>query len=360
MLKKITSMALLALLVACNNSGSLSGPSDGASDKPEHVTAPSTPRADVPLVDPVVDPASASSFEGYITPFAGWVVKNTSPASSTMTAYYTSFDDQSKALAFQTVVVGKGTYFEGSFNKTCVQVDISYSGPGGRPFLFGFINHEGKKVPASQIDRAACAPKREPTPEPTPTPTPSPEPTPTPTPTPEPTPPPPSDVCPNIEGVQVTIPEGMHINPQGNCVGQPVDLCSNIPGNQETVPEGYTVSEGVCTLIPPPPTDVCPNIEGLQLTIPTDYQLVEGQCVPVPVGYCYYKISQGNEASKKTRCETTLGGSPAAFGIWLNFDDSSHDPLDNHCKYTVPGIINDKFQLTPGQSAAGCLNKNDD
>ena len=56
--------------------------------------------------------------------------------------------------------------------------------------------------------------------------------------------------------------------------------------------------------------------------------------------------------------ESPLGGNPLAFGVWLNFDDSTHDPLDNHCRYTVPGISLKGFNLTPGQSNAACLTKN--
>ena len=117
---------------------------------------------------------------------------------------------------------------------------------------------------------------------------------------------------------------------------------------------------------PEPPTDVCPNLEGNQSTVPDGYEVVNGLCVPIvippppPAGLCFYKISGGNEAAKKAKCEATLGGNPPAFGVWLNFDDSSHNVLDNHCQYSLPGINDDKFQLTPGQSDPSCLNKNDD
>lgn len=66
-------------------------------------------------------------------------------------------------------------------------------------------------------------PTPEPPPPPTPTPTPPP-PTPTPTPTPPPPPtvtPTPPDVCPNIEGLQTSVPSGLIKDVQGNCVVPP-------------------------------------------------------------------------------------------------------------------------------------------
>lgn len=44
------------------------------------------------------------------------------------------------------------------------------------------------------------------------------------------------------------------------CQPKTVDLCSNIDGNQIVVPDGDTVSDGICTAIPPvtPPIDVTP------------------------------------------------------------------------------------------------------
>jgi hypothetical protein len=70
------------------------------------------------------------------------------------------------------------------------------------------------------------------------------------------TPPPPVDLCPNIEGVQATIPDGMEVNGEGNCVPvipPPVDLCPNIEGVQETLPEGMKVDEeGNCVPLSDP------------------------------------------------------------------------------------------------------------
>jgi hypothetical protein len=81
---------------------------------------------------------------------------------------------------------------------------------------------------------------------------------------------PPTDVCPNIDGVQPSIPAGM-TRENGQCVaatpapsppsapgpGAPVDDCPNIPGVQESVPAGMTKdAQGNCverSAGPPPP-----------------------------------------------------------------------------------------------------------
>ncbi len=98
-------------------------------------------------------------------------------------------------------------------------------------------------------------------------------------------PPPPviTDVCPNLEGVQATIPAGYQKNEQGNCVVIPpppppvVDVCANMDGAQATVPVGRIKVGDNCLV------DVCPNIEGAQETLPAGKQVVNGQCVDIPV-----------------------------------------------------------------------------
>jgi uncharacterized repeat protein (TIGR01451 family) len=70
---------------------------------------------------------------------------------------------------------------------------------------------------------------------------------------------PPTDVCPNIEGTQASVPGGMVKDEQGNCVTPtppPTDACPNIEGTQASVPGGMVKDEqGNCvTPTPPPPT----------------------------------------------------------------------------------------------------------
>lgn len=62
----------------------------------------------------------------------------------------------------------------------------------------------------------------------------------------------------------------------------PTDVCPNIDEAQATVPEGKELVEGQCVDVVVPVTDVCPNIEGAQETTPSGKQIVEGQCVDVP------------------------------------------------------------------------------
>ena len=121
---------------------------------------------------------------------------------------------------------------------------------------------------------------------------------------------PPVDVCPNIDGVQETVPDGYLVNNDGNCyipetstttttttttTSPPVDMCLNIDGVQETVPDGYLVNNDGFCYIPETsttttttttsstttdPVDVCPNIDGDQATIPDGYFLADnGDCV---------------------------------------------------------------------------------
>jgi uncharacterized repeat protein (TIGR01451 family) len=65
----------------------------------------------------------------------------------------------------------------------------------------------------------------------------------------------------------------------GPCVTEP-DVCPNIEGNQHEIPDGMVKDEqGNC--VTPPPDDVCPNIEGNQHEIPDGMVKDEhGNCVP--------------------------------------------------------------------------------
>ncbi|MEZ0395393.1 MAG: hypothetical protein ABWK53_03035, partial [Anaerolineales bacterium] len=95
--------------------------------------------------------------------------------------------------------------------------------------------------------------------------------------------------CPNIQGNQASVPEGMEVDNEGNCVPI-VDMCPNIQGNQASVPEGMEVdNEGNCV----PIVDMCPNIQGNQASIPEGMEVDnEGNCVPVtsedPFGLDFY------------------------------------------------------------------------
>ena len=81
------------------------------------------------------------------------------------------------------------------------------------------------------------------------------------------------DVCPNIAGIQATMPTGSLANDQGDCYQ---DMCTNIDGLQVVTPNGYSRDEslGTCAQY-----DECPNITGIQATIPGGYKKDAGNCV---------------------------------------------------------------------------------
>jgi hypothetical protein len=76
-----------------------------------------------------------------------------------------------------------------------------------------------------------------------------------------------SDVCPNITGVQATIPSGYTVSIDGLCV-EVIDVCPNIPGDQSAIPPGFNKNAmGSCI----PDIDYCPNINGSQNVTPSGY-----------------------------------------------------------------------------------------
>ena len=90
-------------------------------------------------------------------------------------------------------------------------------------------------------------------------------------------------------------------------------------------------------------------------------------CECPPPALCYYRVSCGeqeftastrecDEHAQQSICEAAIG-SAGDNGIWRNFGDAN---LLNHCQFNYQGYINRDFQLTPGQSALGCFNKNSD
>lgn len=102
----------------------------------------------------------------------------------------------------------------------------------------------------------------------------------------------PPDVCPNIGGIQASLPDGMAIDSGGNCYTPttPVttDLCANISEIQTTLPNGYyRTSGGDCyaqsSSETTEPVDVCSNLDGVQTSVPDGYYLDESnKCVDLP------------------------------------------------------------------------------
>jgi hypothetical protein len=86
------------------------------------------------------------------------------------------------------------------------------------------------------------------------------------------------DVCPNIAGNQASVPNGMVVDANGDCITPPdPDLCSNIAGIQRQVPNGLTrLLDGRCV------ADLCSNIEGVQETVPDGFVRLHGECFRLP------------------------------------------------------------------------------
>lgn len=58
------------------------------------------------------------------------------------------------------------------------------------------------------------------------------------------------------------------------------DVCPNLEGDQASVPGGYELIEGQCVPVQEEPEDVCPNLDGLQAAVPDGYYIDQaGQCV---------------------------------------------------------------------------------
>jgi hypothetical protein len=87
----------------------------------------------------------------------------------------------------------------------------------------------------------------------------------------------PGDLCWNIDGIQLAVPDGYGQMGQTCTVIAP-DVCQNLPGIQSVVPPPYVSDEGgLCRLI----IDHCPNLPDIQVAVPPGFGLVsDGVCVP--------------------------------------------------------------------------------
>ena len=82
-----------------------------------------------------------------------------------------------------------------------------------------------------------------------------------------------TDVCTNMEGIQLVVPAGMIRQPDGGC--RLPDVCSNLDGIQNEVPAGYQLkADGTCSQI-----DLCENIDGIQ-TDTSEYEVMGANCYP--------------------------------------------------------------------------------
>jgi hypothetical protein len=159
------------------------------------------------------------------------------------------------------------------------------------------------------------------------------------------------DLCPNIPGVQTTIPAGMFVNAAGNCVPRIVDLCPNIPGVQTTIPAGMFVNAaGNCV---PRIVDLCPNIPGVQTTIPAG-------AIVNAAGNCVHRIVVSLNPNLKPRPKDgaadpcAIGATGPGGGI-VFYDAGSHQPW-GRCLEAAP--VTWKGGTADPSSTWGCLGRN--
>lgn len=104
------------------------------------------------------------------------------------------------------------------------------------------------------------------------------------------------DVCPNVTGLQSTVPSGLVIDTLGNCVPPAVDMCTNMVGDQLVVPEGYErTSLGDCHKIEQCLLEVSevssqPNFNNQEYV-----EVVNNSSATMQLGLCKLKINSGSE-----------------------------------------------------------------
>lgn len=81
------------------------------------------------------------------------------------------------------------------------------------------------------------------------------------------------DLCNNIDGIQIELPDSYSVDTSATCTPPPVDLCMNIDGLQVEVPDGYALDDD--NLCQP---DVCLNIDDVQIAVPTGYMQSDSDC----------------------------------------------------------------------------------
>ena len=130
------------------------------------------------------------------------------------------------------------------------------------------------------------------------------------------------DVCPNIPGLQPTVPSGMIIDENGDCITPapppPPDACPNIGGYQAAIPDGYYRNQaGDCVPQTTPPKDVCPNLSGTQSSVPRGMSTASnGDCVWPPNDSCVNipgpqdGMPSGMEYDVSGNCVTPIASSP--------------------------------------------------
>ncbi len=115
----------------------------------------------------------------------------------------------------------------------------------------------------------------------------------------------------------------------GLCVGEPriiPDLCPNLEGVQATIPAGFELTNGQCVPIIP---DICPNISETQASIPAAMELINGKC-EYPITYAC--VNRNSVATQN--------------GVTISDDKSAECNLNAYCSATVIGE-EVKFTVVP-------------
>jgi hypothetical protein len=113
----------------------------------------------------------------------------------------------------------------------------------------------------------------------------------------------PTDECPNVEGVQSSVPAGMVKDASGNCVQpqqQPTDVCPNVEGVQSSVPAGMVKdASGNCAATPvtitvtvtPEPAQQPPAVVAATPALPSVVQVTPRAATP--------KVKKSKKVAKK-------------------------------------------------------------
>ncbi len=89
------------------------------------------------------------------------------------------------------------------------------------------------------------------------------------------------DLCPTLEELQITLPDGYGYDEAGNCELLTLDICPNIDLIQTELQSGYVLDDiGQCL---DASLDVCPILEGFQYELPVGHRFVGLECMVIPI-----------------------------------------------------------------------------
>ena len=115
-MKRLMTVAVMLVLAGCGGNGPTA---------PEVAVA--TPAPVVAAAAPTVTPEAVTApgtYEVKWSDNASWELLNTTSETLYYTAQYTDFNDQSAVLGSRSLEAASGKVSQGSFSKSCVQVDL--------------------------------------------------------------------------------------------------------------------------------------------------------------------------------------------------------------------------------------------